>query len=57
MKQEALMQFTDTYLTSAGLIIFFLFFIGVLYWTSRKENLTLYKKMETLPLIEGGRHE
>ncbi len=57
MKQEALMQFTDTYLTSAGLIIFFSFFMGVLYWTSRKENKALYKKMETMPLIEGGSHE
>ncbi|MBK9321523.1 MAG: cbb3-type cytochrome c oxidase subunit 3 [Bdellovibrionaceae bacterium] len=57
MKQEALMQFTDTYLTSVGLIIFFLFFMGVLYWTSRKENIALYKKIETMPLIEGGSHE
>lgn len=54
--KEGLMHFTDTYLTSIGLVIFFLFFMGVLYWTSRKPNLQLYEQLKQLPL-EGADHE
>jgi cbb3-type cytochrome oxidase subunit 3 len=50
MKQEGLKFFTDTHLTSIGLIIFFLFFLGVVYWVSRKDNKRLYTEMEKMPL-------
>lgn len=48
--KEGMSYFTDTYLTSIGLIIFFCFFVGVLWWTSKRENKILYKRIENLPL-------
>ncbi|MBS1970703.1 MAG: cbb3-type cytochrome c oxidase subunit 3 [Bdellovibrionales bacterium] len=53
MKQDGLAFFTDTHLTALGLVIFFGFFIGVLIWTSLKENKANYQKMEKIPLIDG----
>ncbi|MFS4457714.1 CcoQ/FixQ family Cbb3-type cytochrome c oxidase assembly chaperone [Bdellovibrio sp. HCB2-146] len=53
MKQEGLKFFTDTYLTSFGLLIFFLFFIGVMVWIYRKSSVNLYQRMEQLPLQDG----
>lgn len=53
MKQEAFSYFTDTQVTALGLIIFFVFFIGVLCWTSLKANKIIYKELEQLPLQEG----
>lgn len=57
MKKEGLAYFTDTYLTSIGLLIFFCFFLGVVWWTSRRHSRELYRRLETLPLQEGGAHE
>ncbi len=48
-----LAHFTETHLTSIGLIIFFGFFVGVLWWTARKDSKQLYQKMESLPLEDG----
>ncbi len=53
MKQDGLAFFTDTQLTGLGLVIFFSFFIGVLIWTSLKENKANYRKMEQIPLTDG----
>jgi cbb3-type cytochrome oxidase subunit 3 len=53
MKQDGLAYFTDTHLTALGLIIFFVFFIGVLCWTSLKANKAIYRNLEQLPLKEG----
>lgn len=53
MKQEGLMYFTDTHLTTAGLLIFFLFFIGVLFWVFRKSSSELYNHLEKMPLKDG----
>lgn len=53
MKNEGLAYFTDTQLTALGLIIFFVFFVGVLCWTSLKTNKAVYKTLEQLPLKEG----
>ncbi len=53
MKQEGLAYFTDTQLTALGLLIFFIFFIGVLVWTSLKDNKAIYKNLEQLPLKDG----
>ncbi len=55
--KEGLSYFTDTYLTSIGLIIFFLFFVGVIWWTSKSQNKALYKRIETLPLESGDSYE
>jgi cbb3-type cytochrome oxidase subunit 3 len=51
--KDGLEAFTDTYLTVIGLMIFFLFFVGVITWVSRKSGKHLYEKMEHLPLMEG----
>ncbi|MEK6554961.1 MAG: cbb3-type cytochrome c oxidase subunit 3 [Bdellovibrionota bacterium] len=50
MKSEGLAYFTDTYLTSIGLLIFFAFFVAVIIWTSRRESQKLYRRVENLPL-------
>lgn len=53
MKQLGLAFFTDTHMTAMGLVIFFVFFLGVLVWTSLKENKAAYRKLEQLPLNDG----
>lgn len=53
MKQEGLAYFTDTHLTAMGLLIFFLFFVGVLFWVYRKSSNSLYSRMEQMPLKDG----
>lgn len=53
MKQEGLSYFTDTHLTILGLLIFFVFFIGVVIWVNRKNVHGYYKNMEQMPLNDG----
>lgn len=53
MKQDGLKFFTDTHLTSIGLMIFFLFFVGVMFWIYRRNSKELYSGMEQLPLNDG----
>jgi cbb3-type cytochrome oxidase subunit 3 len=53
MKQQGLAYFSDTYLTSIGLLIFFVFFAGMLVWVHRKNSKDLYSYLEQLPLNEG----
>jgi cbb3-type cytochrome oxidase subunit 3 len=55
--KEGLTYFTDTYLTSMGLLIFFLFFLGVVWWVSRAESRKLYRYAENLPFDNGVKHE
>lgn len=50
MKQQGLAYFTDTYMTAAGLIIFFVFFLGMLIWTLRKTQKDVYKELANIPL-------
>ncbi|WII73652.1 cbb3-type cytochrome c oxidase subunit 3 [Bdellovibrio sp. 22V] len=50
MKQEGLRYFTDTHLTALGLLIFFVFFVGVLIWVYRKHSKELYQHLEQIPL-------
>lgn len=52
MMRQGLSYFTDIQLTSAGLIIFFTIFAGVLFWTFRRSGRAHYSKMEMLPLTE-----
>lgn len=54
MKSEGLAYFTDTYMTSAGLIIFFVFFIAMLAWIFRSSSTQTYKYAEQLPLKQDG---
>lgn len=53
MKQEGLAYFTDTHLTAVGLLIFFVFFLGVLIWTLRKTQKAVYKELAQIPLDDG----
>lgn len=55
--KEGLSHFTDIYLTSIGLLIFFSFFIGVVWWTSRSHNKNLYNRVKALPFENGEHHE
>ncbi|WP_413581416.1 cbb3-type cytochrome oxidase subunit 3 [Bdellovibrio sp. HCB288] len=52
MKQLGLQAFTDTYLTSFGLVIFFTFFVCVLLWVFRKNSKHHYGDMEKMPLMD-----
>lgn len=51
--KDGLAYFTDTHLTAVGLVIFFVFFVGVIWWTSLKANKTNYRQLEQLPLNDG----
>lgn len=53
MKQLGLSYFTDTHLTSLGLVIFMVFFAGVCMWAYRKSSGALYKRVEQFPLQDG----
>ncbi|HWU45081.1 MAG TPA: hypothetical protein VN132_16625 [Bdellovibrio sp.] len=53
MKQDDLSFFTDTHLTVIGLVIFVLFFVGVVFWVNRKGGKQFYSSMEQMPLKEG----
>ncbi len=57
MKQLGLKYFTDTHLTAMGLLIFFLFFVGVLFWVYRKNSTQLYAELGNMPLENGENHE
>lgn len=50
--KEGLKYFTDTYLTSIGLLLFFVFFVAVIFWVFRKGSKAFYNKASQLPLNE-----
>lgn len=50
--QDGLKHFSDTYLTSIGLLIFFIFFVAVIVWVFRKGSKSFYNHAAQLPLIE-----
>jgi cbb3-type cytochrome oxidase subunit 3 len=52
MKSQVLSQFPMIGLTCAGLLIFVLYFLGVVFWAYRKSNRSIYKKLSELPLQE-----
>ncbi len=54
MKTEGLKFFTDTQLTSVGLIIFFTLFISMLIWVFRVTGKQTYQYVEQLPLKQDG---
>jgi cytochrome c oxidase cbb3-type subunit IV len=53
MKSLALSQFQNIHLTAVGLLIFFVYFCGVLWWVSRKSAQKNYQKMQNLPFDDG----
>ena len=57
MKQEGLLYFTDTYLTTLGLLIFFAFFVSMLFWVSRPYNKKKFKHLEQMPIEKGTSNE
>lgn len=57
MKQQGLLYFTDTYLTTFGLIIFFTFFIVMFIWIMSKKRADYVNYMSQLPLQEDVHHE
>jgi cbb3-type cytochrome oxidase subunit 3 len=56
MKQEALTQFPWPELALVPLIIFFIFFVGVIVWVNLKANKEKFGQVSLLPL-EGEDHE
>lgn len=54
MKAEGLKYFTDTYMTSIGLILFFTFFVSMLIWVFRASAKQSYHYIEQLPLKQDG---
>lgn len=50
MNKQWLVNFNDTHLALIGLMIFFTFFIGLLFWVYRKESGKVYGQLELKPL-------
>jgi cytochrome c oxidase cbb3-type subunit 4 len=55
--KEGLSYFTDTYLTTFGLLIFFGFFMCVVFWVSRPKTRLLCDYAEMLPFENGDKYE
>lgn len=56
MKQVALTQFPWPELSIVPLMIFFIFFVGVIVWVSLDKNKRKFEQVSLLPL-EGEQHE
>lgn len=50
MKQLGLSYYEHPEILMIPLIIFILFFVGLIFWVSIKSNRDLYKEIEQLPL-------
>lgn len=57
MKQEILVRFPWPWLTAVALIIFFVFFLGLLIRVSLKSRRSVFAAAELLPLHDGDKHE
>lgn len=55
--KEGISYFTDTYLTSGGLVLFFVFFVGVVWWVNLPMNRARFLYDEKLPLEHGEKYE
>lgn len=53
MKSLALSQFQNSHLTALGLLIFFIYFCGVLLWVCRQSSQTTYQKLQNRPFEDG----
>ena len=56
MKQEILTQFPWPWLPTLALLIFFIFFIGLLINVSMKSRRPIFDAAETLPLQEAQKY-
>lgn len=54
MKQIALSYYEPTYLLAIALVIFFVSFLLILFWTFSRSNEKIYKELEKLPLEKEG---
>lgn len=52
MNKDWLRHFSDTDLAVVGMLIFFVFFVGVFLWTTRKSAGQIYDKLSKIPLEE-----
>lgn len=50
--KDGLKYFTDTHLTSIGLLLFFGFFIATLFWVFRKGSKQFYATTSQIPLVD-----
>lgn len=53
MNKQWITHFNDTHFAIMGLIIFFTFFIGLLFWVYRKNSSQVYGQLELKPLEDG----
>lgn len=53
MKSLALSQFENVNLISFGLLIFFVYFCGVLWWVSRRSHQQVYQELQNQPFEDG----
>jgi cytochrome c oxidase cbb3-type subunit IV len=53
MKQEVLTLFPWPWLPTIGLLIFFIFFVGLIVRVSMKSRQSIFVKAEVLPLDDG----
>lgn len=53
MKQEILSKFPWPWLPTAALLIFFIFFVGLIIRVSLKSRKPVFEAAETLPLHDG----
>ena len=52
MMKEALSHFPLPIFTVVGLLIFFTFFVGVLFWVYRRGSTDVYNQVSQIPLEE-----
>lgn len=53
MKSLVMSQIANVNLSVLGLLIFFVYFCGVVYWTTRKDNQKRYEQIQNLPFEDG----
>ncbi len=57
MKQLILTQFPWPWLSTLALMIFFVFFIGLIVRVNQKSRAPIFKESEVLPLSDGEKYE
>lgn len=57
MKQEILTQFPWPWLPTAALVLFFVFFVGLIFYVCMKSSENVFIKAEILPLSDGEKYE
>jgi cbb3-type cytochrome oxidase subunit 3 len=57
MKALVLSHFSEQWLTAIAFILFFMIFMGVIYFTYIRNNKSALEKFGSMPLDQGDRHE